>query len=198
MTERSKDLNELLGSSILSVVVLCRHAYKRRLIDYFKVEYHCSVQYSGHEILVFKPAISHMELVKKLQNDDIPRKALEHVLFCRNYSESWDSVIYFEELFQSHLCFRMQTFPTKLKQRLIQTLPEEVDLQPRSFTHALHVVELEGMYLWGVWAKEWNLHTSILNSEPPHISRAFYKMKEVLQRCEIPLKKRCGCLLCVS
>ena len=73
---------------------------------------------------------------------------------------------------------------------IVNEIPESVRLSPTSFTDVLSVVCANGCYYYGIVDKSLYYNQEQIYKPENKISRAFYKMKEIMERVEcLPIQK---------
>ena len=93
------------------------------------------------------------------------------------------------------MTLRLQTWPKKYEVELGDLIPEEVPLDPRSFSHMLFVVEAAGAFHVSIKSKDaFQGHIAVKHKEESALCRAMYKVKEACVKGGVRLKPEFGAL----
>eukprot|EP01083_Nonionella_stella_P053441 141378_1 len=136
-----------------------------------------------------------LDTLKRMYEHKHARRALLNMaLFvCDKISTSLSPIALSPSLVGKNI--RMQTFPQSIIEQLLTDIPPEIELDPRIFDDVLYVYKCDHgdntpLYLWGVHPRAYHFVTSTVCETirvEPHVSRAFYKISEIVDSAELGL-----------
>ncbi len=85
------------------------------------------------------------------------------------------------------MVLRVQGHPRALQDQLLAMLEEHVELSPTHFTTVLYVLQIQDVYYYGIFPREFFFRKKAKTFEP--VCGAYYKIEEAIQRFNIPVSK---------
>lgn len=165
-------------------------AVAQRMKDYVSEKYACSVCFvppKADMVLLFVSTSDPKGTMAAMIDDEVASRYIHRVYPIESRAETLEAVA---GLDYSGMTLRLQMWPKKREGELGQLIPEEVALDPRSFTHMLFVVHSQNEYHYSLQPRS-SFCGSIAqrNTEDNALCRAIYKIKEACTRLPIPLER---------
>ncbi len=158
--------------------------------EYLSERYHVAQKAKAHgNLLVFAAPESCRELVETLRKDTlVGRQVNRTYIVDRPFKTPGEALAYISSKAADGGVYRVQANRIELEDTLLDELyTRGVRLSPTAFDSVVNVVHIDGKYWCGIVGAD--LYFAMRNDINGHVSKAYYKIAEAVERFKIPINE---------